>query len=100
VSADTPQKLDPKKVPETVIAVLAENLDLDSRGITLESSLTGDLGLDSFGAVELMFELENRSGLEIPEQDVRDFKRVSDIVTYLSRRLHELDSLANAEPQG
>lgn len=80
-------RLDPSRLAEGVIAVLAETLELDPAKIGLESSLIGDLGLDSFGAVELMFELENRSGLEIPDQDVQGFKRVADIVDYLEQKL-------------
>ncbi len=85
--APTKEKMNVGNLEGAVRSALAENLSLDPSQLKPESLLREELGLDSFGAVELMFELEERSGLEIPDQDAQSFKRVSDIITYLRGRL-------------
>ncbi len=48
-----------------------------------ETRIAEDLGVDSFGSVELMFEIEEAFGLEIPDGDIMHVRSVKDITAYL-----------------
>ena len=51
--------------------------------MTLEASLSEDLGADSLAAVELVMALEEAGGVTIDDADVEGLKTVGDIVKYL-----------------
>jgi acyl carrier protein len=78
-----------KEIEKKVIEVLANMLHKDEGDIRLESTLIDELEMDSFTAVELLFELEDQYGLEIPDEEVENFKTVKDIVDYIVARLEE-----------
>lgn len=77
------------EIEEKVIQVLVKMLHKNEGDIRPESTLVDDLEMDSFTAVELLFELEDQYGLEIPDEEVGNFKTVSDIVDYIQARLDE-----------
>ena len=51
--------------------------------ITLDAKLKEDLELDSLDSVELIMSAEEEFGIEIPDEDVMNFKTVNDIVNYI-----------------
>ena len=63
--------------------ILAAKLGIELATIRGDSWLAEDLGVDSFGAVELLFEIEEAFGLTIPDSDIEKVRSVADIVTYL-----------------
>ncbi len=74
-------------VEQTVKEVLAQQLNIDVNTIKLESRLSEDLGLDSFGAVEMAFALEEKFGLKISDDAIYTAKIVKDIVDYIFNQL-------------
>jgi len=80
-------KVDKREIETKVKQILAEQLDLKIEEVTRHASFRDDLGMDSFGAVEFMFELKEKFKIEIPEKDVIGLKTVDDIVKYLVSRL-------------
>lgn len=72
-----------------VIEVLADKLDIDREKITADSLLVDDLGLDSLGAVEMLFDLETEYDIEIPNEDAQQFKKTQDIIEYLENKLQK-----------
>jgi len=52
--------------------------------ITEDMVLLTDLGLNSFELVEMVCEIEERFGVEIPDKVIGDFKTVSDLLAYIS----------------
>ncbi len=74
----TTQEIDLK-----VRGILSKKLNVELDKIGGESRLAEDLGVDSFGAVELMFEIEEAFGLKIPDSDIEHVRSVKDIVGYL-----------------
>ena len=50
---------------------------------TLDAKLKDDLNLDSLDSVELIMSAEEEFGIEIPDEDVMNFKTVNDIVNYI-----------------
>ena len=65
---------------------LAAQLNIPIANITGDSRLIEDLKADSLDLVELITSLEERYGIEIPEEDMPKIKTVSDIVTYIESR--------------
>ena len=61
------------------------SVPLDTIGA--ESRLIEDLHLDSFGAVELMFELEEEFNLKIADSDIERVRSVNQVVEYLEEWL-------------
>lgn len=79
--------MDIKEIEEKVMEVLADRASMDVKLVTLQSRLVDDLGLDSLDAVEIVFQFEENYGIDIPDDQIREFKTAQDIVTYLSLRL-------------
>jgi acyl carrier protein len=69
--------------------LLARKLDRKVEDIRGDSRLAEDLGVDSFGTVELMFEIEEAFGLQIPDTDIEPVRTVNDIVVYLQGYLDQ-----------
>jgi acyl carrier protein len=79
-------------VEQTVKEVLAQQLTIDIATIKLESRLAEDLNLDSFGAVELAFAMEDKFGFKISDNAVYQAKTVEDIVKYISGEIASKES--------
>ncbi|HMM70544.1 MAG TPA: acyl carrier protein [Gudongella oleilytica] len=76
-----------KMVFEKVKKIIAEQLDVEVEGITMETSMMKDLEADSLDAVEIMMALEDEFGIEIPDEDAEGFKNIGDIVKYVEAKL-------------
>ncbi len=78
-------KDDQEKAERVVKDILADKLSKDIKDIKIESILKDDLGMDSFRAVELIFELKDKFGTEIPQEDFSKIKTVKDIIEYIKK---------------
>jgi len=76
-------------VLESVKEVIVEILDVPAEDIKPESRLIEDLEADSLDIVEMVMQLEDRFGLQIPESAFEELKTVKDVVEYLEKRLEE-----------
>jgi len=68
---------------------LASYLKRDPASITESHHLRDDLGLDSVAIIELLFEIEERFKLQIPDQDLPGLSTVGTVAAYVQRRLAE-----------
>lgn len=68
---------------EKVRDIIVETLGCEAEQVTLEATLTDDLGADSLASVELVMALEEATGIHIDDADVANLKTVNDIVVYL-----------------
>ncbi len=84
-----------QEIEAKVRDVLAKKLGIEPGNISGDSRLAEDLGIDSFGAVELMFEIEEAFGLKIPDSDIMGVRSVNDIVGYLEGWLDEQSKSLN-----
>ena len=71
---------------EKVREILMDQLDVEEDAVTMEASITDDLGADSLDVVDLVMTLEDEFDMEIPDEDVEDVRTVGDIVKYLEDR--------------
>ena len=69
---------------EEVLAALAKVKPGSTHGVTRESTLES-LALDSLDTITLLFELEDRLGVSIPDEDARSVKTVGDIIECIRR---------------
>ena len=70
-------------IETTVKEIIAKQLTMDVTKVLLESRLVEDLGVDSFGSVEIAFELEEKFDLKIPDSALYEAKTVKNIVDYI-----------------
>lgn len=70
-------------VLDQIKKILVETMDIEEEKITLDAKLKDDLNLDSLDSVELIMSAEEEFGIEIPDEDVMNFKTVNDIVNYI-----------------
>ncbi len=68
---------------EELKEVIAEVLGADEDAITLEANLIDDLGADSLSIMELHMELEEKTGVKIPDEAVADIHTVQDVLDAL-----------------
>ncbi|RVZ25260.1 acyl carrier protein, partial [Helicobacter pylori] len=61
---------------ETIQAVIAEQLNIDASQVTPEAKFVKDLGVDSLDIVELIMALEERFGIEIPDEQAEKIVNV------------------------
>jgi len=84
--------IDPKEVEMKIKGILSKTLGIDASKIFPEQRLVEDLAIDSFMSVELVFELEDQTGMSIPDKDFINLKIVQDVISYLCRRLEDNES--------
>lgn len=65
---------------DKVKAIIVDQLDVEEDKVTLEASITEDLGADSLDIVDLVMSFEDEFGIEIPDDQVENVKTVGDIV--------------------
>ncbi len=68
---------------EKVVELLVDELQLNRNDITKESELSGDLGINSIELADLVMICEERFGIEINDDDSKNFVTVGDVVEYL-----------------
>ncbi len=76
-----------ESVLDRVREILVSSFELEPGAIQLDSHLIDDLDLDSIDAIDLAVELEQETGLRVEEQELRQIRRVGDIVELVCNRL-------------
>ena len=71
---------------ENVRKNIARQLDIPEESITMESRLIEDLKADSLDVVELIMDLEQQYGIEIPDDDLPNIHTVGDIVNHINKK--------------
>ncbi len=72
-----------KNLFEDIQAVIAEQLNVDTAQVTPEAEFVKDLGADSLDVVELIMALEEKFGIEIPDEQAEKIVNVGDVVKYI-----------------
>ncbi len=76
----------PDAVAEKVLSTVAAVKRVPCDGLSLDSSLA-ELGLDSLDTITLLFELENKFQISIPDEEARSIHSVRDIVEGVKKLL-------------
>ena len=67
--------------------IICQQLKAKPEDITLETSFIDGLGADSLDSIELVMELEERFGIEIPDEDAQELQTVGDVVNYIGKKI-------------
>ena len=74
---------------EEIIAGIAEIIEevtgIEPSEITPEKSFVDDLDIDSLSMVEIAVAAQDKFGVEIPDDQLKDLKTVQDVIDYVRR---------------
>ena len=68
---------------EKVVNLLVEELQINRNDIKKDSELSGDLGINSIELADLVMVCEEKFGIEIDDEESKNFVTVGDVVKYL-----------------
>jgi len=71
---------------EEIKDVVSEQLGAKPEEVRPESSFIDDLGADSLDTVELVMALEEKFGIEIPDEDAEKMLTLDDVVKYIESK--------------
>ena len=57
--------------------------------ITEQSRLVADLGIDSLAVMELVADLEDKFGITIPDEGLREIESVGDVVAAITSKIKQ-----------
>jgi len=68
---------------ERVIDIIVEQLGVDREQVTDDAKFVEDLGADSLDTVELVMQLEEEFGVEIPDEEAEKLTTVGEAIKYI-----------------
>ena len=68
---------------EKIKELLADQLGADEESMTMDTNIATDLGADSLDVVELLAELQDEFGVEIPDEEIENIKTIGDLTEYI-----------------
>ncbi len=68
---------------EKIRQLIADQLEIDPEQITPETDLMLDLNADSLDAVDVLTQIEDEFGIEIPDEMTEEFNIVANLVKYV-----------------
>ncbi len=63
--------------------IIVEQLGAEEEKVTMEATFVDDLSADSLDIVELVMNIEEEFGIEIPDGDAEKITTVGDVVNYI-----------------
>jgi len=71
------------KLFEEMKELIVEKLEVEEGKITMEASFRQDLGADSLDTYELVYAIEEKMGISIPDEKANEFETVKDAYEYI-----------------
>ena len=62
---------------------ICDQLDLEEDKVTMDSDIMEDFEADSLDVVDLVMSIEDEFGLEVPDDQIENFRTVGDVVRYI-----------------
>jgi acyl carrier protein len=77
------EALDREEILGRIQEITADRLGVDEGDVTSDASFREDLEADSLDLVELIMELEEQFGMEIPDEEAEKITTVEEAVDYV-----------------
>jgi acyl carrier protein len=74
---------------DDVRKIIVDQLGVDAGQVTLDARFIDDLGADSLDTVELIMALEEKFGIEVPDEDAEKLMTVGKAIEYIEKKLGE-----------
>jgi len=68
---------------EDLKKIISEYADIEANDIDENMSLQGNIGIDSFGLVCMLMDIEEKFNVKIPDYELKNFHTLSDIDNYI-----------------
>ena len=79
-------------IEDRVRKIVMEQLALDADKIPdNKASFVDDLGLDSLETVELIMDLEEAFGIEIPDKDAQQISSLQEMIDYIVEKVEKVE---------
>jgi acyl carrier protein len=85
-------------IADQIRDALGAYLKQDPSTIFPQHTLRDDLGLDSMAMIELLFRIEEKFDLQIPDDDLQGLVTVSDVIGYVERKLNPAPAARPKQP--
>ena len=67
---------------ERIREIICDQLDLEEDKVTMDSDIMEDFEADSLDVVDLVMSIEDEFGLEVPDDQIENFRTVGDVDRY------------------
>ena len=84
------------EIEQKVIALIAENQQIDAEKITIDSTFE-ELGVDSFDGVNLLFAIESEFELSVSDEQAKQLRSVREMVEGVQTMLAEKNGSSAAD---
>ena len=74
-------------VLEKVREILCDQLDVEEEQVTLDASITDDLGADSLDVLEIIMGIEDEFGIQVPTDEAESIVTVGDAYEKIKKAL-------------
>ena len=68
---------------ERIREIICVQLDFEEDKVTMDSDIMEDFEADSLDVVDLVMSIEDEFGLEVPDDQIENFRTVGDVVRYI-----------------
>ncbi|MFO0972798.1 MAG: acyl carrier protein [Phycisphaerae bacterium] len=75
------------EIQDKVVAIVSEQMGVDKKEITMDTSFVRDLNADSLDTVELVMEFEDEFELSIPDDEAEKIQTVGQAVQFIEKVL-------------
>ena len=72
-----------QQILETLAEIIGEETGLETDAIQPDKAFTDDLDIDSLSMMTIVVNAEERFGVRIPDEDVKNLRTVGDAVGYI-----------------
>ena len=74
-----------QEILEGLAEIVNEETGLDTDSVQSEKSFTDDLDIDSLSMMTIVVNAEEKFGVRIPDDEVKNLKTVGDAVSFISK---------------
>ena len=74
-----------QEILEGIAELVNEETGLPTESVELDKSFTEDLDIDSLSMTSIVVQAEDKFGVKIPDEDIKNLSTVRDVVTYVQQ---------------